>query len=244
LEFSDVALAASPVPAPVQRYFAVVLRRERWATRSARVAQAGEFLLRPPSLWRPFTAIHRLTVAPAGFVWKARIHVMPGVAVHVRDAFMDGIGSVEAKLFNLLTLTSMQGTPEVALGSLQRYLAEAPWCPAALLPTNGVAWTAIDQSSARATLTVSGTRASLDFHFNRDGLVERVYTASRPRMVGREVIGTPWQGHFKDYAERNGMIIPLAGDVEWLLPEGAQPYWRGRITAVAYERERADPHGQ
>jgi hypothetical protein len=33
------------------------------------------------------------------------------------------------------------------------------------------------------------------------------------------------------------MRIPLRGEVEWLHPEGARPYWRGRITTVAHEYE-------
>jgi hypothetical protein len=231
------------LPEPVQRYLDAVLQHGACGTRSARLGQEGEFLIRPPSLWRPFTATHLLTIAPAGFVWQARIRMLPGVTIHVRDAFVNGIGSVEAKLFDVFTLASVQGTPDVAIGSLQRYLAEAAWCPPALLPSNGVEWSPKDASSARATLTAAGFRVSLDFHFDADGLIQRVYSASRPRMVGRQVVATPWQGYFRDYAERDGMIIPLAGEVEWLLPDGPQPYWRGRITAATYERS-ADIHGK
>jgi hypothetical protein len=36
-------------------------------------------------------------------------------------------------------------------------------------------------------------------------------------------------------AEHDGMRIPLAGEVEWHLPDRHLPYWRGRITEVAYE---------
>jgi hypothetical protein len=31
------------------------------------------------------------------------------------------------------------------------------------------------------------------------------------------------------------MQIPLDGEVEWLLPEGAKPYWRGSIAEIVYE---------
>lgn len=31
------------------------------------------------------------------------------------------------------------------------------------------------------------------------------------------------------------MRVPLDGEVAWLLPEGAKPYWRGRITKLRYE---------
>ena len=34
------------------------------------------------------------------------------------------------------------------------------------------------------------------------------------------------------------MLVPLNGEVAWLLPEGEKPYWRGRITEISHEFER------
>lgn len=31
------------------------------------------------------------------------------------------------------------------------------------------------------------------------------------------------------------MRVPLDAEVAWLLPEGAKPYWRGRIIKLSYE---------
>ena len=44
-----------------------------------------------------------------------------------------------------------------------------------------------------------------------------------------------WKGRFWAHELREGMRIPLEGEVAWQLPEGPWPYWRGRITAIAYE---------
>ena len=41
-------------------------------------------------------------------------------------------------------------------------------------------------------------------------------------------------GRFWNYAIRDGMRVPLDGEVAWLLPEGAKPYWRGPITQLCY----------
>ena len=38
-----------------------------------------------------------------------------------------------------------------------------------------------------------------------------------------------------DHQLRDGMLVPVDGEVAWLLPEGALPYWRGTITALRYE---------
>ena len=34
---------------------------------------------------------------------------------------------------------------------------------------------------------------------------------------------------------RHGILIPLEGEVAWILPDGRRPYWRGRIREIDYE---------
>jgi hypothetical protein len=233
--FSFAELAG--VPAPVARYFRAVLREGQPLIRGGHLSQDGDFLLRPtPDGWRPFTATQHFAAHPPGFVWDARIRMAPGLSVRVRDSFVDGSGSMRASVQGLITMVSVEGTPEISAGSLHRYLAEAVWFPTALLPSQGVVWTPLDGSAARATLSAGKSTVWLDFHFGADGLVQSVFTPERARDVGggRTAL-TPWQGRFFDYAERGGMRIPLRGEVEWLLPEGPQVYWRGRIGEVSYE---------
>jgi hypothetical protein len=70
-----------------------------------------------------------------------------------------------------------------------------------------------------------------------------VGTEARGRTVDGEVVPTPWQGRFWNYDERGGMWVPLDGEVAWLLPEGAKPYWHGHITGDRL-RVRAVIEGQ
>jgi hypothetical protein len=46
--------------------------------------------------------------------------------------------------------------------------------------------------------------------------------------------GLAWSSGWPDYAVRDGMRVPLAGEVAWRLPEGLRPYWRGRVTRLVY----------
>ena len=224
------------LPAPVVRYFRAVLRDGQPYVRRVRFDQEGEFLVRPtPDGWRPFSATQHCAVQPAGFVWDARIRMAPGFAVRVRDASVGGNGSMHASVLGLFTMFSVKGTPEIAAGALHRYLAEATWFPTALLPSQGVVWAPIGDSSARATLTVAKTTVWLDFHFGADGLVRSVFTPDRARDVNGRGVPTPWQGRWFEYKEHGGMRIPVWGEVEWILPEGPQVYWRGRITEISYE---------
>ena len=231
------ATDADELPPPVRRYFGLALARHPRRIERARVATCGTFLVRPPSYWRPFRATQAFRACPPGFVWDARIRILPGVSVAVRDAFHEGAGSMRARLMGI-RLADTAGTPEIAAASLQRYLAEAVLLPTALRPSEGVVWCALDESSARARLTAGTTSVSLDFRFGRDGLVAGVFAPERMRDVRGRGVPTPWQGRWWDYRLQDGLLVPHAGEVEWLLPEGPQPYWRGQVTDVAYELER------
>jgi hypothetical protein len=224
------------LPVPVARYFRAVLRDGQPLVRTGRLVQEGEFLVRPtPDGWRPFSATQHFAVRPAGFLWDARMRMAPGVAVRVRDSFLDGNGSMHVSALGLFTLVEVEGTPDIAAAALQRYLAEAAWFPTALLPSQGVTWTPLDGSKARATLTAANTTVWLDFTFGEDGLVRGVFTPERARDVDGRAVPTPWQGRWFEYGEHGGMRIPVRGEVEWLLSEGPQVYWKGRVTGISYE---------
>ena len=158
-----------------------------------------------------------------------------GFSARVYDAYVEGQGFLHASLLGLFTVADQRGGAEMAQGELLRYLAEAVWYPTALLPGQSLTWAARDDSSAVATLADGGTTVSLTFLFGADGLVEAVESAERYRSVGHRYIPTPWRGRFWSYAEQDGMRIPMEGEVAWILPEGAWPYWRGRMASVAYD---------
>lgn len=225
------------LPTPVARYLRAVLPESGQVIRYARLTQRGRFLTRPtPDGWRPFQAVEHFTATPPGFVWDARIRMLPGLTVMVRDGFVGGRGTMVGTAMGLRRLLAIEGTPAISSGALQRYLAEAVWLPTALLPSQGVAWAPLSDSSARATLSAGATTVSVDFHFGADGLVGRIFTAGRERdLGGGRSVPTPWQGRFSRYEQRAGFRIPLAGEVEWMLPEGPQPYWRGEIIQATYE---------
>ncbi len=223
------------LPAPVRRYFHAALRPGQFLVESARLATEGEFLMDAEKhRWARFTADQFFVARPAGFDWDARIRMAPFLNVFVRDAYRAGAGLLRAEALGLVTVASQEPSPDLALGELLRWLAEACWCPTALLPSQGVRWEAIDEDRARATLTDRGTTASLEFRFSRVGLVTSVFTPGRPRTVGAANVPTPWEGTWTAWSARNGMHVPSAGEAAWLLPEGRLPYWRGRVKSIVY----------
>ncbi|MFW5776697.1 MAG: DUF6920 family protein [Spirochaetota bacterium] len=228
-------LAIDDVPEPVHRYFERVLPDDPAIIQSMRVKQRGHFNMgREDDQWKPFRATQQVNPQHPGFLWDARIHMMPILSVHVHDAYVRGEGLLHGALFGLATVTEMRGTPEAAEGELLRYLAEAPWYPTALLPSQGVTWHAVDARSARVGVSDGATSVSLLVRFGEDGLIESVYADERGREVDGAVVPTPWEGRWWAYERRDGMLVPTEGEVAWLLPERRKPYWRGRIEEISY----------
>lgn len=224
------------LPAPVQRYFKAVLKNHAPIIKAAHFHQIGTFNMGETTpQWRRFEADQKVSIHAPGFIWNARICIFPGFNIYVHDAYVAGEGLLQVKLLGLFSVVNIGGTPEAAQGELMRYLSEAIWYPTALLPSQGVFWQAIDDTSARGTLTDGNTSVSLDFHFNADGLVDAIHSDSRARVVGGKMADAPWDIRVWNYQSYQHMRVPTEGEVAWALPGGAYPYWRGRIDSASYE---------
>jgi hypothetical protein len=224
------------LPAPVQKYFKVVLKDGQRLLAGGSISTEGDFLFgAEKGKWIPFVATQMFTANPPAFDWNARMTMMPGISVLVQDAYAKGEGILHATMFGLIDLANIRGTTDAAQGELMRYLAETLWMPTALLPGQNIRWEAIDDRKARAILTDGSVSVSLEFRFNSEGLIESVWSAARARTVGKELIPAPWHGRFWNYQLQDGMRVPLGGEVEWLLPSGPLPYWRGKVTNIAYK---------
>jgi hypothetical protein len=220
------------LPAPVQRFFRAVLKDGQAIVKTVNLAQQGQInMSETAAKWCPFTATQFVMTQRPGFDWDARIQMVPGLSAFVHDAYVLGAGNLHASLVGLVTMADLHGSSSAAQGELLRYFAEMPWYPTALLPSQGVGWEAIDDTSARGTLTDGDTTVSLVFRFNPEGPIATIWAASRDRGL----VPTRWEGRFWHYALRDGMQIPLEGEVAWHPSEGVWPYWRGQVTELSYE---------
>lgn len=224
------------LPAPVQRYFRTVLTPGQPMVTAASIALSGRFNLSPTrEQWKPFTSQQRILTHRPGFLWDARVLVLPGVVVRVVDSYIAGEGRLRAALLGLFTVADAHGGDELARGEFMRYLAEAAWYPTALLPSQGVQWTAVDEASAQATIVDGPLALSLLFRFNAAGLIESFRAEARGAGAGQQMRMLPWEGRWSDYRERDGMRIPLTGEVAWMRPEGRKSYFVGSVTGLSFE---------
>ena len=235
---SSAVGSKSGLPVPVARYLDWALPQGKRIL-SARLQQAG--ILRTDARsdrWMSFEAEHLVAPPAVGFAWNARVAVAPFVHVRVRDALVAGQGSGRVSLLSAFLVAADGGTAEMNSGSLHRYLAEAVWYPTALLPSAKLRWSAIDENRALATLTEGGTTVTLEFRFADTGEVTGIYTPARWGSFDRGYKRLPWEGHFRNYEEVQGMVVPMEGEVGWYLEEEWQPVWRGRVTSASYELVR------
>jgi hypothetical protein len=224
------------LPTPVQRYFRAALYAGRPIVSAVSLEHSGTFnMSETGARWLHFISSQRVITHRAGFDWNARIEILPGVPIRVHDAYIAGQGRLFASLVGMMTMSEIQGTPAVAEGELLRFLAEAAWYPTALLPSQGVRWTAVDSSSADATLCDGDTSVKLRFRFNSEGLIAGIHADARGRGMKGTPVPTPWEGRWWNYEWRDSMRVPLEGEVAWILPGGPQPYWRGKVTGLKYE---------
>lgn len=224
------------LPMPVQRYFRKVLEDGQPLITQVQVSQEGSMNFSDSAeKWKTFTAEQLVVTQRPGFMWDARVGMVPGVEVRVHDSYAAGEGSLRAAVLGLITVGEFQGGKAMAEGELMRFLAEAVWYPTVLLPGHGVTWQSVDERSALATVTDGETSVTLTFMFDDEDLITSFYAAARGRASDGKVAAAPWQGRFWNYEERNGVVVPLEGEVSWVLPTGTRPYWRGRTTRIVYD---------
>ena len=224
------------LPAPVQRYFRAVLTDGQSIVTAVTLTQSGMFNLGSTvDQWKPFTAKQAFATARPGFVWNANITMFPGVPVRVVDAFIAGEGLLRPTLLGLYSMGTIQGKGEIARGELLRHFAESVWFPTALLPSQGVVWQPVDDTSATATMTDGPITVTMLFRFGADGLISTIHVDGRATTVGTATVLMPWECRMSNYQTRNGMRVPLTGEVLYITPQGEKPYFKGTIETIEYE---------
>ncbi len=192
------------------------------------ITQRGELRLESGK-WAPFTAEQTFQAERCGFCWHARAKMAPLVTAVVEDAYEDGHGRLEAKVFGLLRVAKGEPGLDLDRGELIRYLGELPWNPMAALHNPELRFTTAPLGKPRVWTHDEGTY--VDYTFDSEGDIVEIESTARSR--GKE--GTaPWSGRFLRYAELDAVRIPVEAEVSWDLPEGRLVYWRGTVESFAW----------
>lgn len=115
-------------------------------------------------------------------------------------------------------------------GELQRYLAELPYAPDAILHNPALEWREIDRNQLAVATGSGAQRAEVIFTLDPDGHIGSVRAEDRPRSVTAPTLPTPWEGQFSDYRPCQGRSVPYAAEVAWVIDGTRNLYWRGSLT--------------
>jgi len=224
------------LPLPVQRYLHMALPDGQRPVRLVHLRQEGRLRLDAKSeRWMRFTAEQSIAPAATGFLWDARVRAAPGIHIQVLDSLVDGRGAGQVSLLSAIRIASDGGTLQMNSGALHRFLAEAVWSPTALLPSEMLHWSPIDESTASATLMANGVTVSLEFRFNPAGEIVGIFTPGRWGSFGGGYLQKPWEGHFRDYVTLQGMRIPKHGEVGWYDDGVWGRVWEGTLLEAMYD---------
>lgn len=192
------------------------------------IEQRGTMTLKPGGSWKAFTAEQWMDESSVAFAWHARVKMAPLLTAVVEDAYESGSGRLDVKLWGRLRIAHEEG-PAIDQGEAQRYLAEIPWNPGAILHNGALRY----EERSRGVRVWTGER-ECHVDLELDAACDVVRASSRTRVYG-ERGPTPWEGVFDEYVELGGMRVPKRASVAWILPEGRYEYWRGEITSLRIE---------
>ena len=213
------------LPAPVQRYFRHVLTEGQPYLRGLRLRHGGQFKTDLKKDWIAITGEQYITANPPGFIWQGTTRWFVA-----RDEFVAGRGRLDVRLLGAVPIAGGTG-PAYDQDELLRWLVESTWLPTALLPSDHLAWTALDDHSARLTLTHRGHSVSCRVRFNEQN---EIAEAEAPRQMD-EATQRPWLCHFEQYRRWHGVLIPTVGEAIWIIDGQPQPYARFVVRELDYE---------
>jgi hypothetical protein len=183
----------------------------------------------PDRRWMPFSAEQWFPGRGIEFCWQARFRMRPLLRVRVVDAFEHGKGRLSAKLFGLVPVARSRG-PATDRGEAMRGLGELPWRPFAFHEAPWFTWEAVGAERLRVAFDGRTAWATIEFEIDRKGQVLGATAPTRPRIVGKSVLETPWSGTFAEYRMLDGIRVPTKAEATWHLDGGSFTYWRGCIT--------------
>lgn len=217
---TDADLAG--LPAPVQKWlrFSGVVGHERVAT--VRLRQSGLFRTGPDQPWGPLEAEQYFTVNPPGFVWSARMQAGPALWIRARDQYVEGRGNMFVKLLSVVPLSNATG-PGMDQGAMLRYLGEMAWFPTAAL-SDTIKWEAVDEQTARATMSYGGVTASAVFSFDANGVMTNMVAQRFHEASGSMQTWSAPMAPDPGFKEFDGLKITTRGQAVWNLSAGDMPY--------------------
>lgn len=228
--FSDELVA--DLPEPARRYFSFMIEPGTPLLPVAEIEMTGQFSLgnKGNPVYQPMSARQILAV-PDGFVWAMRTR--GGMPLSGSDSAT----WTRFRIFWLVPVARLGGTPDHARSAFGRYVAEAVvWTPAALLPGPGVSWSAVDEDTVRVTVRHGDLSQAVDVTVDDDGKPVvasfQRWSNANPDKVHRL---QPFGASMSDFRDVGGYRLPFrveAGNMYGT--DDYFPFFLADVTAIRF----------
>lgn len=161
------------------------------------------------------------------FLWHVDLPLFPFINTKGRDYFINGEASMQVYIGSLIPVVNVKNNEKTDESSLSRFLLELPLYPTAALKEY-VTWEGIDETSARAILSYKGMTSEAIFHFNNEGMLEKI-EALRYKENDEKARRIPCIGEIKAYETFDGIKIPSKIDITWLINDEKYTWYKLEI---------------
>lgn len=224
------ALAA--LPSPVQRYLGFMRVAGRPRDVSLRAGFSGRFRL-DRGRWRRCEVLQYDARAPITRVFMMQLALKGVLPVTVRDEYLRGHGTLEARAFDRLRVAEGHGH-ELDVGELVTYLNDAILMAPSLLLGPETTWTEVDPDCFHVALTDGALTVAARVQLDARGAPLSFTTTDRffDAPDGRKV-RTAWETPVSGWHEAGERMLPTFAQAIWQLAEGPFPY-----AELCFEPER------
>lgn len=195
-----------------------------------RMTQSASIRLAPDRPWRKLDATQWSAIRQPGFVWHARQPAGPIIIAEIVDAYVDGRGSLEVRLFGSVPVAKAAGE-DIARAELMRYLAEMPWTPDAILHNAALRWSSSGDDTIQVEAGQGDSSVAVRFRLDDQGDIVEMQADDRPATEDGEIVLRPWRGVFRCYQNAGGRRVPTEAEVGYVYEQGYQPYYRCSVDA-------------
>jgi len=180
--------------------------------------------------WYSATAEQWFNSSEPGFIWTLDMNMMSLVHIKGRDRFMEGKGEMLISLFATIPFVHASNNTKIDQGSLQRFLGETVWFPAAVLNPH-IRWENLDSTHAMAIMEYRGTRGEGIFQFSPEGEFLR-FSALRYMVSDENATQKEWIIDAVESKEMDGIRIPVHCRATWKLDTGDWTWAEIRIKEI------------
>lgn len=211
------------LPPPVRRYMrfmGVVGKPRDWSLR----ARFNARFRRDRGPWLECEALQYDTRLQLSRVFYMQLSLKGLLPVTVRDTYVHGRGTMQARAFDAFTVVEGKG-PEIDTGELVTYLNDAILMAPSLLLGPEVAWREVDDNCFDVTLRDHSLRVTARVWLDEQGAPRDFSTTDRFfDMPDGSRVRTEWRTPVSGFQDVGGRKLPRQARAVWQLPDGPFAY--------------------